>query len=172
VKFHFNEPPIQGARGIHAGSCPKGEGSKARVVTYRTRDPRAGVGLASKDSWLTRVNSWLKPRERKAAKPGMERPARAGLRSRTKMATVPGGSAGKSRAPLGRTVPGVKREPTSPVPRSRQGTPETLVLVCIANETRGEIGSKRMPRVMPGIGLMANPKGCPLPVTLIEDNRW
>nr|MDO8117278.1 hypothetical protein [Candidatus Sigynarchaeota archaeon] len=62
MKFHFNEPPIQGARGIHADSCPKGEGSKARVVMYRTRDPRASVGLASKDSWLTRVNSWLKPR--------------------------------------------------------------------------------------------------------------
>ncbi|MBD3187479.1 hypothetical protein GF325_11660 [Candidatus Bathyarchaeota archaeon] len=62
-------------------------------------------------------------------------------------------------------MPGVKREPKSPVPRSRQGTPETPAPARVPGEAGGEIGSKRMPRVTPGIGHLANPKGCPLPVT-------
>ncbi|MHA1681651.1 MAG: hypothetical protein ACTSUE_11635 [Promethearchaeota archaeon] len=40
-----------------------------------------------------------------------------------------GTRAGISRASLGQMMAGVKREPKSPVPRSRQGTPETLVPV-------------------------------------------
>jgi hypothetical protein len=181
VKTYQNKSPFQGVYGIHADSCSKSRDSKAYVETYRTRDLHAGVGLASKDSWLTNMNSWLKPREERAVKMEMERPARAGPRSQTKSAKAPwqprvrqagaGARAGKSRVSPGQDMPGVKREPKSPVPRSRQGTPETFVPVQYWNETRNEIGSKLMPRVMPGIGLMANPKGCPLPVTLLVDNR-
>ena len=117
------------------------------------------------------MNSWLKPRERWATKPGMMRPGLQGPRSQTKQALAPGPCAGKSHASLGRTVSGVKREPKSPVQRSRQGTPETPAPARVPDEAGGEIGSKLMPRVMPGIGLMANPKGCPLPVTPIVDNH-
>ncbi|MHA1996502.1 MAG: hypothetical protein ACTSU9_00185, partial [Promethearchaeota archaeon] len=139
-------------------------GSKARVVTYRNLYLQAGVGLASKDSWLINMNSWLKPREKKAAKVEMTCPTFQGPRSQTKQAMASGTRAGISRASLGQMMLGVKREPKSPVPRSRQGTPETLVPARAPREVRGEIGSKRMPRVMPGIDLVVNPKGCRLPV--------
>jgi len=126
VESHQDEPPCQQARGIHADSCSKGTSSKARVETYRTRHLPARVGLASKDSWQTIVNSWSKPREKRAAKWEMVSPARAGTRSRTKEAMAPGVHGMESCDPSGRMVPGVERVPTSPAPRSRHGTPETL----------------------------------------------
>ena len=152
MKFHFNEPPIQGARGIHADSCSKGTGSKARVETYRTRHLPAWVGLASKDSWETKVNQCMKPRENRAAKREMGCPARARPRSRTKQATVLGTRAKKSRAPLDRLAPGVKLVPKRPVLRSRQDTPEALPPASSAGEARVEIGTKQKPRATPGIG--------------------
>lgn len=163
MESHSNEPPYQEARGIHADSCPKGTGSQARVETYRTRHLPARVGLASKDSWQTIVNSWSKPREERAAKWEMMCLARAGTRSRTKEATASRARGMESRGLPGRMVPGVERVPTSPELRSRRGTPETLSPAAIHGEERGEIGSKQMPRAMPGIGSWPTRKGADFP---------
>ena len=166
MKSYFNKPLFQGARGNRGDSCPKGAGSKASTATYRNPHLRVGVGLASKDSWPTKVNSWLKPREKKVAKSEMKRPAGARRRSRTKQAPVPGPCGGGSHASPERMAPGVKRGPTSPVPRSRQETPETLPPAAGLGEDRGEIGTKQTPGVTPGIGpLRTGPKGRPLPAT-------
>ncbi|MHA1681234.1 MAG: hypothetical protein ACTSUE_09510 [Promethearchaeota archaeon] len=64
-KYHGSS--FQGTYGIHADLLLKGAGSKARVVTYRNPHLQAGVGRASRDSWIIYINSLLKPREKKAA---------------------------------------------------------------------------------------------------------
>ena len=166
MKSNLKKSLFQGAHGNRADSDPKGRGSKAYTVTYQNPNLHMGVGPASKDSWLTNINSYLKPREEKAAKLKMKCPAKARPRSLTKQATVPGPCGGRSHVSPERTAPGVKREPKSSVPRSRQGTPETLPPAALPGEGRGEIGSKRMPGVTPGIGpTWASPKGRRLPAT-------
>ncbi|MHA1683820.1 MAG: hypothetical protein ACTSUE_22970 [Promethearchaeota archaeon] len=84
MKSYKSKSSFQGMHGIHADPTLKGAGSKARVVTYQNLHLQAGVGLASKDSWLIYMNSWLKPREKKAAKVEMTCPAFQGPRSQTK----------------------------------------------------------------------------------------
>ena len=165
MKSYINKPLIQVARGNRGDSCPKGTGSKASTVTYRNPYLRTGVGPARKDSWLMKVNSWSKPRERKAAKLEMRCPARARPRSRTKQAMAPGPCGGESHASPERMAPGVERGPKSPVLRSRQETPETLSPAAGRGEERGEIGSKPRPGVTPGIGLHVRParKGAHFP---------
>ncbi|MHA1681387.1 MAG: hypothetical protein ACTSUE_10285 [Promethearchaeota archaeon] len=64
---YTDKPSFQRVYGIRADPSLKGAGSKARVVTYLNLHLQAGVGLTSKDSWLINMNSWLKPREMKAA---------------------------------------------------------------------------------------------------------
>jgi hypothetical protein len=63
---------------------------------------------------------------------------------------------------------GVKREPTEFALRLSLRTLETFIPAF--GEMEGEIGTKQMPRVMSGIDLLVNPKGCPLPVALLEMN--
>ncbi len=68
---------------------------------------------------------------------------------------------------LEQTMLGVKREPTDLDLRSHYGTLETFFSLLL-NEKEGEIGIKRMPWVMPRIDLLVNPRGCRLPMTLID----
>ena len=168
---YWIEPLIQRARGTCGDSRPKDGGSKASAGMYRTRQLPVGVGLANRNPRLTNMNSWLKPREKRAAKGKLSSP-KFGTRSQTKKATASGARGGNSRAKFGQRMPGVKREPKGSIDRSWYGTPETLLPAYSFSERRGEIGMKRMLWVTPEIGLLVDPKGCPLPVTSrIEEMR-
>ena len=59
------------ARGNRADSRSKGVGSEACAATYRTRQTPGDVGLVKEDSWQTKVNLHLKPRDVRAAKWGL-----------------------------------------------------------------------------------------------------
>lgn len=163
---YFNKPLIQEARDTRGDSRPKAEGLKASAGTYRTRQLPVGVGLVSENPRLINMNSWLKPREKRAAKRKPKSFQNLGLRSQTKKATVSGVHGGKSCIKLGQMIPGVKREPKGSIMRSWYRTPETLLPACSLGERRGEIGTKRTLRVMPEIDRTSViPKGSPLPVT-------
>ncbi|MBW1739138.1 MAG: hypothetical protein JRJ69_16790, partial [Deltaproteobacteria bacterium] len=153
---------IQRARGTGGDSYPKDKGSKASAGTYRTHQLSVGVGQAKKNPRLINMNSWLKPREKRAAKRELN-VGNLDYAARPKKAMASGVYGGISYAKLGRMVPGVKREPKGSVKCSFYRTSETLLPV--SDERRGEIGIKRMFLVMQEIDLMVNPKGCPLPVT-------
>ena len=167
ITFYFvlSKPLIQGASDTRGDSRPKDGGLKASAGMYRTRQLPVGVGLVSENPRLTNMNSWLKPREKRAAKGKLSSFQKIRTRSQTKKAMVSGVRGIKSRIKLGQMVPGVKREPKGSICRSWHGTPETLP-PARGGERRGEIGMKRMLRVMPEIDrILVNPKGCPLPVT-------
>jgi len=87
-----------------------------------------------------------------------------------KKAMVSGVYGGNSYINLGRMIPGVKPRPKGSVSCSWYGTPETLHSF---KEGRGEIGRKRVLRVMPERDRpLVNPKGCPLPMTSqLEDSQ-
>jgi len=166
MKSYQDKPPFQGARGNHGDCNSKGCNSKASMVTYRTRQFPIGVGLASINPRVIHMNLWLKPREKGAAKRELNSSSkRLGLRSRNKTSMVSGACGGNSHFSLGQTMPGVKQDSKDLVLRSLYRTLETF-FSSIYNESEGEIGSKPMPRVVPGIDLLVNPRGRRLPMTL------
>lgn len=135
---------------------------------YRNRQLSVGVGLPSKILWRTHMNSWLKLREEKAAKRELMSPPQSRQRSSTKQALALGTYGGKSYASPEQKTLGVKRAPTEFELRLSLGTLETFIPTRLFGEMEGEIGTKEMPQVMLGIDLVINPKGCQLPVALIE----
>src|SRR6056297_535504 len=170
MKSYQDKPPFQGARGNHGDCNSKGCNSKASMVTYRTRQFPIGLGLASINLRVIHMNLWLKPREKRAAKRELNSSSkRLGLRSRNKTSMVSGACGGESHFSLGQTMPGVKQDSKALVLRSLYRTLETFFSTffsSIYNENEGESGSKPMPRVVPGIDLLVNPRGRRLPMTL------
>ena len=166
IEPHTNEPSFQGTRGNHGNSNPKDWGLKASMAMYRNHQLSIGVGLPSKIPRLIHMNSWLKLRDKNAAKRELKSPMFSRQRSPTKQALALGSHGGKSCNSLEQITLGVKREPTEFVIRLSLGTLETFIPA--SSEMKGEIGSKRKPRVMSGIDHLIKPKGCPLPVALLE----
>ncbi|MBD3253740.1 MAG: hypothetical protein GF383_01540 [Candidatus Lokiarchaeota archaeon] len=166
----FNKPLIQEARDTRSDFWSKAKSSKASTGMYQTCQLPARGGLVSMNPWLTHMNRWLKPREKRAAKRKMICSLNLSRRSLTKKAMVSGVYAGKSYIKFGRMIPGVKPRPKGSVSRSWYGTPETLHPF---KGGRGEIGTKRALRVMPERDrISVNPKGCPLPMTSrLEDSQ-
>lgn len=170
MKSYTSKSPFQGAHGNHGDFDSKGRGSKASMVMYRTRQTPDDVGLPSKDSWLINMNSWLKLREKRAAKVELTSFRNLRQRSLTKMAIASGACAGKSLDSLEQMMLGVKREPTSPVICSSLGTPGTFIPARNFGEMEDKIGRKQILRVMPEIGVLydTNLKRCQFPLTLLE----
>ena len=168
INSHFDEPSFQGTRGTHGNSNPKDWGLKASMRMYRNRQLSASVGLPSKIPWRIHMNSWLKLREENAAKRELMSLLFLRQRSSTKQALALGTYGGKSYASPEQRTLGVKRAPTEFDLRLSLGTLETSIPTRFLGEMEGEIGTKQMPQVMLGIDLLINPKGCPLPVALLE----
>jgi hypothetical protein len=170
VNSHINEPPFQGARGIHDDSIPKRWSSKAFIKMYRNHKLSCGVGLTSKDSWSININLWQKLREKRAAKRELMPFRNSRLRSLTNMAIASGACGIKSLVSPELTMLGVKQGSTSPVIHSRLGTLGTFVPARFFGEMEDKIGRKLMLGVMPEIGnfYVANPKGCQFLMTLLE----
>lgn len=166
IKPQFFEPSFQGTRGPHGDSNSKGWDSKASVGMYRNHQLSIGVGLPSKIPWRIHINSWLKLRDKSAAKRESTSPMNLRQRSLTKQASAVGTCGGKSHDSPELIPLGVKRAPTEFALRLSLGTLETFIPA--SGEMEGEIGSKPMPRVILGIDDIVNPKGCPLPVALLE----
>ena len=148
MKSYPNKPSFQGTRDIYGDLGFNDQDSKASIETYRTRQFPMGAGLVSINPWLIDMNSWLKPREKKAAKWDLNC-SLIEQRSLTKMALASGIYGGRSYTSLEQMMFGVKREPTDLDLRSHYGTLETFF--SLLNEKEGEIGMKRMPWVMPRI---------------------
>ncbi len=165
VKSHTSEPSFQGTRGTHGDSNPKDWGSKASMGMYRSHQLSIGIGLPSKIPRRTNINSWWKLREEGAAKRELTFLVTK-QRSQTKQAQALGLHGMNSCISPEQITSGVKRAPTEFVIRLPLRTLETFTPAKC--EVMGEIGSKPMPRVMSGIDLMIDPKGCPLPVALLE----
>ena len=149
TKPHTIEPFFQGTRGTHGDFNLKDWSSKASMGMYRTIQLSSGVGLPSKNPWLINMNSWLKPREKRAAKQKLMSYIFR-QRCQTKQAIASGSLGGESGVSLEQMMLGVKREPTDFVIRLSLGTLETSIPAF--GEMVGEIGSKQMPQVMLGIG--------------------
>ena len=167
IKPHIIEPSFQRTRGTHGDSDPKDWGLKAFMRMYRNHQLSIGVGLPSKIPRLINMNSWLKLRDKNAAKCEMMSLILR-QRSPTKQALVLGTHGGKSCDSSEQTAPRVKREPTEFVLRLSLGTLETFIPAF--GEMEDKIGSKRTPRVILGIKFRNefNQKWCPLPVALLE----
>jgi hypothetical protein len=167
MKSYSNKLSFQGTCDIYGDFGSKDQNSKASIEKYRTRQFPMGAGPVSINPWLINMNSWLKPREKKAAKWELNCPCIMGQRSSTKMALASGIYGRKSYTSLEQTMLGVKREPTDLDLRSQYRTLETFFSL-VLNEKEGEIGRKRMPWVTPRINLLVNPQGCRLPMTLFD----
>ena len=149
TKPHIIEPFFQGTRGTHGDFNPKDWGSKAPMGMYRTIQLSSGVGLPSKNPWLINMNSWLKPREKRAAKRKLMS-CIIRQRSQTKQAIASGSLGVNSGVSPEQMMLGVKRKPTDFVIRLSLGTLETSIPAF--GEMVGEIGSKQMLQVMLEIG--------------------
>ena len=120
------------------------------------------------------MNPWLKPREKSAAKGELNGSSVIWeSRSLTKMAMASGTCAIKSHVSVGQMMLGVKRAPKGLDRNTRShygtlGTSRSYVCQSTAYEGEDKIGMKQMPRVMPRIDRMVNPRGRPLPMTLLD----
>ena len=170
MNSHTNEPPFQGARGIHDDSVSKERDSKAFMEMYRNHNLSCGVGLTSKDSWSININLWQKLREKRAAKRELMSFKNSRLRSLTKMAIASGACGGKSLVSPELMMLGVKQGSTSPVIHSRLGTLGTFIPARLFGEMEDKIGRKQRLGVMPKIDdyYIINSKECQFPMTLLE----
>ena len=126
IKPQIIEPSYQRTRGTHGDSNSKDWSSKASMRMYRNRQLSTGVGLPSKNPWLIHMNSWLKPREKSAAKWELKSSILR-QRSWTKQALASGTHGGKSCASSEHLMLGVKREPKDFDQRLLLRTLETFI---------------------------------------------
>ena len=111
------------------------------------------------------MNSWLKLREKSAAKRELMSSLTSRQRSLTKQAPAVGTCGGNSHDSPEHIPLGVKRAPTEFVLCLSLGTLETIIPAF--GEMMGEIGRKLTPQVMLRIDRLIRPKGRPLPVALL-----